>query len=320
MSGSKTEIKKEEKPDEDHSLLERAWSGPSKSERNIRVFSWNILADNDVERESQQLSSPRECMDWEKRRPHIINEILRHNPDLIGLVELDKMKDLNSELEQHGYRGFFIKKNASTRPDGTGIFFKTDRFILDKDPVGKPLHLNKDVEEHYPNVFHAVQLKTIDRQLSFVFVCVHLIGPKSGKDEKVRKFQAEMTLQYIKDFFPDCRNIIIAGDFNAAKIDMLDTSINKNYKPLVIPQIEKIGFRSAYETVFGKEPTYTTWKVRNGRMKKYTVDFIMLSKGMSAVGALDVPIDDDVPSCGFPNFRYPSDHVALCADIALPIS
>jgi len=287
MSGSKAEIKNEEKSNKDNTLLERVWCGPSKSERNIRVFSWNILADNDVERESQQLSSPRECMDWEKRRPHIINEILRHKPDIIGLVELDKMKDLNSELEQHGYRGFFIKKDASTRPDGTGIFFKTDRLILDKDPVGKPLHLNKDVEEHRPNVFHGVQFKTIDQRSSFVFVCVHLIGPKSGKDEKVRQYQAETTLQYIKDSFPDCQNIIIAGDFNAAKIDMLDTAINENYTPLVIPLIEKEGFKSAYEIVFGKEPTYTTWKVRNGRMKRYAVDFIMLSKGMSAVGALE---------------------------------
>jgi len=310
----------ESKADEDNTLLPRNWCGPSRSDSEIRVFIWNMMADAAAKKEAAELGSPTECMTWEKRKPHIIEEISRWKPDIIGLVELDKINEINEVLEKLGYRGFYTKKIESNFNDGTGIFYKKEKFILEKDPVAKPLHPNESDKEKRPSVFHAVQLKQKQLSSSFVFACVHLTGSKCGTEEILRKFEADMTLKYIKDCFSDCDNVILAGDFNAAKIDMVDKSSPIKYKPLVLPLIEKSGFTSAYEAILGKEPSYTTWKTRGGKMKQYTVDYIMLSKGISPVGVLDVPIEALVPSYGFPNFRYPSDHVALCADLKLPKS
>ena len=67
-------------------------------------------------------------------------EIARHDPDVICLQEVDHFAFLERCLSPLGYRGHFFPKPDSpclylaenTGPDGCAIFYKTDKFELEK--------------------------------------------------------------------------------------------------------------------------------------------------------------------------------------------
>jgi len=64
------------------------------------------------------------------------------------------------------------------------------------------------------------------------------------------------------------------------------------------------------------EPPYTTWKVRSEGEQKHAIDYIFFSRNNFTVKAvLDLPDAAQVGEDRLPSWGYPSDHLALAADL-----
>merc|ERR1719245_1559649 len=76
-----------------------------------------------------------------------------------------------------------------------------------------------------------------------------------------------------------------------------------------------IGMKSTYHQALGREPVYTTWKRRGDMEYKHTIDYILISGAFRVVRVLAPPDESDVEPERFPSWKYPSDHVALVAEL-----
>ena len=71
----------------------------------------------------------------------MLEELARHDPDILCLQEVDHFPFLSKSLRALGYQGHFLPKpdspciylNDNTGPDGCAIFFKKDKFELEED-------------------------------------------------------------------------------------------------------------------------------------------------------------------------------------------
>jgi len=88
---------------------------------------------------------------------------------------------------------------------------------------------------------------------------------------------------------------------------------------------EEGGLESAYNDVLGKEPEYTTWKLRGNAAnpskpleKKDTIDFIFFDpKTLCSKAVLEVPSAKDLGKGLLPNMIFPSDHMSMVAKLSM---
>ena len=78
--------------------------------------------------------------------------------------------------------------------------------------------------------------------------------------------------------------------------------------------------RSAYKTALGAEPAWTTWKRRGTSEARHCIDYVLCSPEVGVSQVLLPPDDDAVVEERLPGWNYPSDHVALIADLRVPFS
>jgi hypothetical protein len=78
-------------------------------------------------------------------------------------------------------------------------------------------------------------------------------------------------------------------------------------------------YESAAVQLSGQEPLFTTYKYREAEgMKKRVIDYVLLKGGVSAVGNLDMPDEEDIDAhMGNPCKDHPSDHYSLCFELSL---
>ena len=75
---------------------------------------------------------------------------------------------------------------------------------------------------------------------------------------------------------------------------------------------------SAYASSSGKEPDYTTWKVREDGEHIQTLDYIFHTQERVQVEAvLEFPSGSDIGPERSPNLAYASDHFSLVADLVI---
>jgi len=351
------EIKLNQKEDKDwHSLMEkmykRKWNGPlidsgrQITENKIRIMHWNLLADKLAYPDFKKggFGCPFELLDWEhERKDKVIAEIICYNPDVLVLVELDHYEDIRLVLqEDFGYQSVWKKKNNNFYTDGTGIFWKNDKFdsaTIYKKPLAKELGSQEEADQ----VFVAVELhpkNDSEKFTPFVVGGCHLKSTKKAKGEKKRLDQSKQIANILATEFKGLP-VILGSDMNAE-------ATAKNYEPLAYPYIVNNGMISAYATVLGKEPEYTSWKFRLDEYNdlfsedkvlewKYTIDFIFHTDNLKTLSVLDVPEEKEIDKAYgeprkesedrmayarrrmlLPNERCPSDHVPILAEILLP--
>ena len=284
-------------------LLERNWStdAPS-SDDQLTVLQWNCLADWASD------SFPRvapEHLTWGYRKSLIITEIMRADPDIVCLQEVDHFEDIKAALLPT-HDGYFKSKgvNASQPSrDGGAIFWKRDRFI----PRGSA-DLHYSVMCQQPTMKQVMMSHQFDFKLSngntasIRIVATHLKAKKGF--EAQRQMQCDAIAKYLNLDESPLDMTIICGDFN--------TDPDSKAVLALLEQTTSVNLESAYRTVVGSEPNWTTWKIRDA-VKKKTIDFIFHDKesAWQPVDAWDIPrsgIDEEV---ALPCERYPSDHLAL---------
>jgi len=237
------------------------------------------------------------------------------------------------------------KKNKNFYTDGTGIFWKKNKFIagkIYKQPLAREMGSPKQADQ----VFVAVELwarwDSGERFAPFVVGGCHLKSTKQSKGEVIRHDQCQQIDAILKVEFPGLP-VILGSDMNAE-------AHSGNYKALAYPFIIDSGMVSSYQSVLGKEPEFTSWKFRidednslfwynkdtkNVKEWKYTIDFIFHSKELKSLAVLNMPEEKEIDDaygesnvsgddvafarkrCLLPNARCPSDHLPILTEISL---
>ncbi|CAJ1925547.1 unnamed protein product [Cylindrotheca closterium] len=115
--------------------IRKAWLSRPKDSNNLRVMSYNILADQNAFTGPEQQPFfpyvPKELLLRSRRFPLILQEILEHKADVICLQEVDSFvfsSLLQPALEFYNYQGFHSLKQSSGNNEGCAIFWSLDQF------------------------------------------------------------------------------------------------------------------------------------------------------------------------------------------------
>jgi len=339
------------------STYDRKWRGPATkpgeqiAKNKIRVMHWNILADKLAYPDLKEgaFGCPFALLDWNKRKDKICAEIIKYDPDVLILVELDHYEDIRFLLqEDYDYDSVWKKKFGSFCADGTGIFWKTERFEVGK--IYKQ-SLREEGGGEADQVLVAVELKSKSKGSDcfrpFVASGCHLNAEEKSTGEQIRLSQCKQILNILQNQFAE-HPIILGADLNS------ECEYSK-YKALAYPYIVDNGLVSSYANVRGNEPDFTSWKfhidedIRVYKAKevnqvveefKYTIDFIFHSKELKSCAVLEMPEENQIDSlenfprfdiddreekvrrakkrCLLPNDKCASDHLSLVAEILLP--
>jgi mRNA deadenylase 3'-5' endonuclease subunit Ccr4 len=99
-------------------------------------MSYNILADNNAHYHPDlYLDVPWDAMRWDSRRRLIIREIRHWDPDLVCLQEVDRFRDIATEMENRGYQSRFKGRTGDAK-DGCATFWKSKGLhLLEEDSI-----------------------------------------------------------------------------------------------------------------------------------------------------------------------------------------
>uniref|UniRef100_A0A1A9WEA5 Nocturnin n=1 Tax=Glossina brevipalpis TaxID=37001 RepID=A0A1A9WEA5_9MUSC len=306
----------------------------SRNPNQIRLLQWNLLSQTLGQSIDGFVSCPPKALTWAYRKFLIVEEILKYQPDVICLQEVDHFKFLQTIFDTQNYEGVFFPKPDSpclyiednNGPDGCAIFFNRHKHIL------------RNFTTHILEVWHvqsnqvaiAVNLiiKATGREFS---VCTtHLKARHGSLLSRLRNEQGRDLLHFIKKFAGD-RPIILCGDFNAEpnetvystilKCDFLNLSsayadlrkeMKKNSKNDLFECDDNV------QQSIKNEPPYTTWKIRKDSEICHTIDYIFYSKNhLKVTNCLEFPSDNEIGKNRIPSLQYPSDHFSLVCDFEI---
>lgn len=279
----------------------------------IRVMQWNMLAQGLIGENFTKC--PDKALELEVRKLRFIEEILRYQPTVLCLEEVDLFSYLKETLAKCGYVGTFYPKPLSPcldnlynqGPDGCAIFYNSSKLKLVKS---ENLNLLAwDWETNQVSVICQFQSKT-DTSKKFTVAATHF---KAGYNEKrscedVRKEQAMFLSKYLADNYGELP-VVLCGDLNFPC-----TELGYN-----IMKYSNLRLNSAYThlSADGQEPKYTFWTITDTELRK-TIDYIWYTKrGFRVKSVLDIPSEEEVGEGRLPSLKYPSDHLSLVCDFAL---
>eukprot|EP01139_Manchomonas_bermudensis_P024801 Amastigsp_a843565_216.p1 type:complete len:400 gc:universal Amastigsp_a843565_216:1232-33(-) len=317
----------------------------------LRVMQFNVLADGLSGSDPTKggfTSVPPACLDWELRKFRILEEILRADPDVLCLEELDHYYDWAQPVfEALGYASAYIKKpkspclkNTGGRlEDGCAVFVRAALFEIERVEAG-PLVTKEGTPQNQVSLTAWLRVRATGRTI--VTVVAHLKADKTAEGESIRAEQIDCLLARIESQCPPSPVVLLCLDMNAAPRD------SSKYAALAYQKV--LDHHMHLESAYGPpntaaEPEYTTWKVRGAEETptpradapgelfdeaqkgaatpvsrlgeaKHTIDYIFYTKASARVRALwTIPGEDQVVATRLPGFEYPSDHFALLAVI-----
>lgn len=317
---------------------ERPLSERSKEGVQLRFVQFNVLADGLSGEDALKggfYAAPPPSLDWRFRRINLVREIFRQGarPDIIAMEEVDHYYDwFEPMLRQLGYRGHYAAKPNSPckkvsphsgLEDGCALFWRSDTVTMTQV---ESLNYNAYTPEGRPTGSKSNQVAIlatlrVKGATPIVAAVTHLAAAKTAEGERVRAQQMQELLRALARRERPC---IVGLDMNATPDS--HTYAAQAY-PLAISKNVTTGegkdpLRSAYAEVMGAEPRWTTWKKRSGNGKtgevSHTIDYILISKQIECTRVLAPPADVDVVPERLPGWSYPSDHVALLAELVIP--
>lgn len=261
-----------------------------------------------------------EAMKWKFRSERLLEEILRNNPDIMTLVELDRPHDNDWAERELGKLGYAVDY-AGCNPLGAAIVYRTSKF----EPIGDVTLFEVDAKKGPYGLYRAVKWKATGQEFGLM-VC-HMKSGEEAKSAKKRLQQLEGILKNI----PKDRPIIWGLDMNSPPegktyhmvMTNKDLNLHSAYSNTTYPgATQKFSHEAGGLEVL--EPEYTTWKKRKagnqpdkiGIEFKRTIDYIFFNKdNFEVVGLLGFPSDDLLdPENLLPDYKYPSDHYAIMAE------
>ncbi|XP_045620387.2 nocturnin isoform X2 [Procambarus clarkii] len=276
---------------------------------SFRVMQWNILAQALGTHADNFVKCPPAALEWKTRRYRILEEIITHQPHIICLQEVDHYRVLERVLDAQGYQGLFMPKPDSpclylpsnSGPDGCAVFWDNNRFkLLAKETrVVEVWH----VQSNQVAILLVLEERTTGKQL--VVLTTHLKARQGALLSSLRNEQGKDLLSFLNEH-RQVRPTIVCGDFNAEPSEPVYTTMIDG----------TTGLESAYALLNGgKEPQYSTWKVRGDQDCCHNIDYIFYTPvSLHVEGGLDVPTEKAMGPGRVPNLSYPSDHFSLVCD------
>jgi len=285
--------------------LERGFCKQNKEtqvkEDSIRVLSWNILSQALGTQNDGFVKCPPDALEWETRRWRLLEELVRHQPDIICLQEVDHFPLLERALSSLGYEGHFKAKPdspciylpANSGPDGCALFFRRDQWEVVGEVHSKVLEV-WHVQSN--QVALALNLRHKSSKSEVCVATTHLKARSGALLATLRNEQGKDLLAWLSTV-KQHRPLILTGDFNADPTEAVVRTIKEE---LV----------SAYPD----STPFTTWKIRETGEQKSTLDYIFHSGGIQASATLDMPTEKQIGKDRLPSFAFPSDHLSMVAD------
>lgn len=272
--------------------------------------------------------SPPECLRWEQRRYRLLEEMLRWNPDILCLQEVDHFDDwFSEELGNFNFTGLYVGKPVALPgglTDGCAIFFSRDKFELLSSRAVNYVHsdgLSAMNQVALVSVFHD---KKLPQGRFLIVATTHLKAEKTQRTEEIRALQIQQLMskitnvkdQLILNSPSSLVDIVVCGDFNSPPSDQ--NGIQAKCFPEVCNhplRLCSVFQKLELDQKLNVDSFYTTWKIRPKGEVKWCIDYVMHSAALGVMSVSSVPTEQDgLPDCRLPSFQYPSDHLALAVD------
>jgi len=288
----------------------RSWRRRSKmsSSPTVRVLQWNVLSQSLGSSIDKFVNCSSQTLDWNLRKWKLIEEIIKHDPDIICLQEVDHFRMLETALSSIGYRGHFVPKPDSpclyvdnnNGPDGCAVFYKDHMFQK------QSLHTRTlsvwGVDSNQVAV--AMMLTHKQSGQTMTVVTTHLKARSGDINMMMRAEQGRDLVTWV-DNVRDNTPVILTGDLNAKPDEPVVEMITSN---------DVIPLTSSYNLY---TTSMTTCKVRQGGKEAKMLDYILTSPELETVATLCLPSEDQLGPSLLPSLQFPSDHLTLVADIQL---
>lgn len=321
-------------PPDSPDLYDRQWavaSTPAVAGVKINVMQFNCLADGLCGMNQDKggfTESPPETLEWGYRRSRLVEESLRHGVlvDIVAMEEIDHYHDWFFPMMQSlGYDGCFAVKPSSpckhsldpSLEDGCALFWRKDKItLLAKETLNYDLLDSAGTPTGRKSNQVAILATLRPNGAEPILVAVtHLVAKKNPDGERSR---AQQIKQLFDILHAKGLNSIICMDMNAAPCSSSAAEYPAEAYPAALEH--SLGVRSVYAAALGSEPSYTTWKRRGDHEAKHTIDYIFVSGPIAVSRVLLPPEEESMGTERLPNWSYPSDHVALFAELIVPAS
>ncbi|XP_043274609.1 2',5'-phosphodiesterase 12 [Venturia canescens] len=333
--------------------IRHLFTGDKLSGKNFRFVSYNILADvyasTEYSRDVLFPYCPPYALAIDYRKQLIIKELVGYNSDIICLQEVDSKvfeRDLFPILSLLGYDGIFNRKGDDLS-EGVAIFYNEKRFkkIRSESRVmGQNVdapgfnniwqQINNDiVKERFVGRNTTVQvtvLRSKDNPNEILVIGnTHLYFQPDA--DHIRLLQGFYALAYLQEIvnqtrasIDDCSRIsvILSGDFNSTPdcgIYQLMTTghvphYHKDWKSNSAQIIENVSLshNDSFASACGT-PQYTNFTVEFADCLDY---IFYQSNNIEVTQVVPFPSKEELSlNQAIPSILFPSDHVALCADL-----
>ncbi|XP_054284725.1 2',5'-phosphodiesterase 12-like [Macrosteles quadrilineatus] len=320
---------------------------------SFRVVSYNLLADTYTSMDTTQAEyfpyCPAYALNIDYRKQLFMKELLGYNADLICLQEVDTRvfeSDLTPVLGLQGLAGVFARK--ATVSEGVSCFYSTSKFkmlesqevilseeLLNKNYCSKILsYVNKNAQlkERIAGLGSTAQvviLESIERPGELMVVGnTHLyFHPDS---DHIRLLQGGILLAFLEDKVTYARtklhgkqvSLVCCGDFNSVPScgiyklmttksvppDFIDWKSKPEEEVQGLSLSQPFNMQSACGT-----PKYTNFTAAFADCLDY---IYYQTDRLSVESVIPLPSDEELTQhTAIPSVVFPSDHVALVADL-----
>jgi len=274
------------------------------------VLSWNTLADGLAQNGSFS-RCPASALAFSHRLPLLLEEIYRHDADIVILQEVNRHEAFDSALSERGYVGAFARKAFSActglgfPEDGVAIFFRASRFKLVDAPKQAAY-----VSDGHPMSQCWLSLSLLDKeaQRPLLVATTHLKAKNTKEFAALRLNQArqlvtvlEATVEMSERERP---GIVLGGDFNALLSEACCEEITRSQLELT-PCTRDVP----------PELAFSTWKYRRSDdgsefEKCCVIDHMWHCAQLTHVATRAQPTKEECGPGALPSPAYASDHLA----------
>uniref|UniRef100_A0A1Y1MGS2 Endonuclease/exonuclease/phosphatase domain-containing protein n=1 Tax=Photinus pyralis TaxID=7054 RepID=A0A1Y1MGS2_PHOPY len=330
-------------PFDDRHKFTKSWLT---AKNEMRVVSYNILSNLYSEKTSPHPHCTLQALSIDYRKQLILKELLGYKADILCLQEVDHhifVRYLKPKLSKI-YKGLFHKKGYRIS-EGLACFFNTEKFkLLDTSQLVfcEELRTNtlfkrtwnlvrqcntlKDCIIKQPTSLQVTVLKVKHTEEIIIVANTHLYYHSEAS--QIRLLQTSIALDYIKDVYNQYKrtsksrvSVLFCGDFNSVPSSavyefILHGVVQHSFQVDIENEVKSVclshpfQFASAYGT-----PKYTNYTEEF----KGCLDYIFYDRGSFTV--LDcVPLPSEeilAEKVALPNDVFPSDHLALIANLRL---
>lgn len=250
----------------------------------IKIVSYNILSPLHL-KYGNYAALPDEVINWDKRKPRILQIIQNSAADIICLQEIDakSYQYFEQQLLEYGYAGVYAEPIKANK-DSVATFYQTSKFKL----YSKHVH----VFQGYNKSFQEINLESKEGVLLTVVNTKIQWDNENKSVEEHKGYQQLLSLGNTLHLERAKNSTIICGDFN--------------FEPW---QVQRVDFIKQYIDVHALSDLHTIQI--DGKLKR--IDYIFASKGFNVIN-LGTLIKKEYAE-NSPSIDNPSDHLPIFAEL-----